>query len=184
MKNAIAAIILAVLMTLIGCTSQQAATSTAQVVAPAVHVKATTGQQEAFATKLRGLLMDNLALNMVVEATDSGAAKEEIRPDGYAVLAIRQEYMSEVLARQIMHSGLLATAQKMDFKTVRFETAGIYDNARVWQYRMDGTAQAGWRRCDTDYKQLEKYIKATQAQQATMKYPTTCTYKLDDGLAL
>ena len=184
----LAALLTVMLLAITGCTRApapaQAAAPTTQAPAPAAQ-KATTGQQEAFATKLRGVMMDNLALNMVVEATDRDAPPAVIRPDGYAVLVIRKDYMSETLARQILHAGLLDKARQMDFVTVRFENAGPLDHARIWIYSTtNGQAWTGWRRCDTDYKQLDKYMKATQAQKDAMKYPTTCTYELSDGLAL
>ncbi len=186
-KNLIATIAMAVSLPLTGCTVAPTPTAPAAALAaaPVVHVKATAGQQEAFASQLRGLIMDNLGLEMHVEATDRDAPKEVVRPDGYAVLVIRLDSMSEPLARQMLHAGLLAKAQQMDFVTVRFENAGPFEHARIWIYNTtDSQAWAGWRRCETNYKLVEKYSHMTQAQLAAAPMATTCTYKLEEGLPL
>lgn len=172
----------ALLLALTGCTATP--TATTQAPAPAAAEKVTYGQQKAFADKLRGVFMDELALQLTVQLNDDAVPENEDAKLA-STLEISQEYMSEVLARQIMKNGLLEAATKNGFSVVRFATkSNRYDTARIWDYHTDGTVKTGLRMCDTDYNQLAKYLKATQAAKDAMKYPTTCKYELDDGLPL
>ncbi len=177
----LATIALATLLT--GCTAAPTTQATTPAPEP-VAAPVTYGQQEAFANKLRAFFMDELALQLKVEINDD-AVPENKDAKTASTLLISQEYMSETLARQIMHNGLLKAATKMGFSVVRFANKrSSREQARIWDYRMDGTAKWGFRHCTTDWKQVEKNVHMTPAQLATAPASTTCEDELQDGLSL
>jgi hypothetical protein len=154
------------MMWMLACTS---APSTQVTIKKVVHVKASYTQQKAYTQKVRALLMDQMGLETTVEIGDEGTVSQDVT--SAAALTITMEYMSETVARDIMHAGLQKGARDMDFTIVRFANHNSdplqHRLSRIWEYNVDGTAKVGFRECTL-----------------LKDYSTKCKYNLSDGLAL
>ena len=135
------------------------------LLAHAASAPVTHNSQLAFATTTVATIMaDNYHLPNVSTGT-SDMAGAEVTGNGLApVLVISMPFMSEPLARRIMHDGLLKVARAWHFTAVRFMEVG--GDSGVWQYNTTtGAAQVGVSDCNI--------VKDDH-----------CTYYLSAGLAL